>query len=118
NYKLPRMTSSGVRSEAVRRLLTAADIIFTAEDLADPNPAAKPFRIWSIFRTATIFVDNENPDNGPGVIIPQTTVSFNKFGPYFQNVTPNFLYEESFPGFAWASFDGTTNDPIVFPEGT
>lgn len=117
-YKLPRMTSSGVRTESVRRLVEFPDILFTAEDLADPVPSANPFGNPALSRQGNIFLENPSPDDGPGVIIPQTVITFNKLGPFFRNITPNFLYEDSFSGFAWGSFDGTTNNPIVYPEGT
>lgn len=118
SYKLPRMTSSGVSSESVRRLVEFPDILFTAEDLTDPVPSASPFSNTPLTRQGNIFLENPSPDDGPGVIIPQTVITFNKLGPFFENITPNFLYEESFQGFVWGSFDGTTNDPIVYPQGT
>ncbi|MEO5803084.1 MAG: hypothetical protein ABIR24_06105 [Verrucomicrobiota bacterium] len=115
SYKLP-LGSGG--SQSVRRLVDVPDILFMAEDLADPNPSANPFFNPVLTRRSNIYVDNPSPDDGPGVIIPQTTITFNKLGPFFRNITPSFLYEESFNGFVWGSFDGTTNDPIVYPEGT
>lgn len=117
-YKLPLRTESGLRSESVRRLIEIPDIIFMAEDIAPPAPGAFPFPIPLLFRQSNIFLDNPTPDEGPGVILPQTVISYNKIGPFFRQTTPNFLYEESFAGFVWGSFDGTTNDPIVYPEGT
>ena len=62
--------------------------------------------------------------NGPGVINGPIVLSFNKLGPYFYNAGPfpggqTFLDQlSSFPGFVWGSFDGTTNDPVVYPIGT
>jgi hypothetical protein len=62
---------------------------------------------------------------GPGVVIPSTEITFNKVGDIFGNGplganTNQFLSEftqTSFPLLAWASFDGSTNDPIVYPNG-
>ncbi len=58
-------------------------------------------------------------DFGPGVIFPPYRIVFNTVGPPLQNASPSFLTEESaiqLP--TWGVFDGTTNDPIVFPTGT
>jgi hypothetical protein len=69
---------------------------------------------------------------GPGLITPSTTVTFNKSGPVYYNYTglmdgtPYFTQTPGIDGsdlyyywyFVWSSFDGTTNDPVVYPNGT
>lgn len=115
NYKLQRETGS---SESVRRLVDYPDIVFRADDLAPESPSAQPFPIPAASRLANIFLENPDPDNGPGVILPQTIFTFNKLGPFFQQTTPSFIFEDAAAGFLWGSFDGTTNDPIVYPVGT
>ena len=56
---------------------------------------------------------------GPGTINPQTIITFHKASPQFFNITPFFLDEAtSIPGFRWGSFDGSTNEPVVYPQGT
>jgi hypothetical protein len=61
---------------------------------------------------------------GPGIIRPSVTIGFNKIYPVFIHQTPDFIdgpqVDGTFgglsQGFAWASFDGTTNAPIIFPR--
>jgi hypothetical protein len=63
---------------------------------------------------------------GPGTIDPATTVTFTKVGPVYVNVGPSFVIGPRDPNsanlfllyFLWGSFDGSTNDPIVYPNGT
>jgi len=105
----------------VERITTYPDIVFTAGDLG-----------WfaTSNRTGTAsWVNhadlNGNPGGaGPGVIRPPAVITFNNVGPWYIN-PGGFIYFGSpiivssevtgFPGFAWASFDGTTNGPIVYP---
>src|SRR5208282_5570769 len=66
-------------------------------------------------------------------ITTPTTISFNKVGPVYYNSYGDVLdgspYFNENPGsdisdlfygfyFIWASFDGTTNAPVVYPDGT
>ena len=51
-------------------------------------------------------------------------ITFNKVGPLLQNVYgTNFILDglsesASTTNFIWGSFDGSTNDPVVYPSGT
>jgi hypothetical protein len=70
---------------------------------------------------------------GPGTIVPPTTITFDKVGPVFFNsygdITNGTPYFTETPGgdvadsyyteyFVWASYDGSTNDPVLYPNGT
>jgi len=59
---------------------------------------------------------------GPGTIVSPSYFIYNKSGPYFLNFWPNsatLLAEGSQTPLAiWGSFDGSTNDPVVYPNGT
>jgi hypothetical protein len=57
---------------------------------------------------------------GPGVIQPMVILTFNNVGPMIYNNWPSFLTEVNplSSGFVWASFDGTTNAPFVYPQGS
>jgi hypothetical protein len=55
---------------------------------------------------------------GPGSIDPRFVITLNKVGPLRVNST--FFSDEAttlFTNFVWASFDSSTNDPIVYPNG-
>jgi hypothetical protein len=106
--------------QVVLRPIQLPDFIFTVEDI----------NLNSMFRTTTAnWINNDlltptSNQGGPGIIQGPITIAFNKIFPIFFNQTPNFVTEpvETGPfasfarGFSWASFDGTTNAPIVYPE--
>ncbi len=105
--------------QQIRRTLVQPDIIFTAGDLN---------ATFSVGRTVSR-INNDALNGqivlaGPGVIAPPFFLTFNKVGPFLVNVDftdPNVIdqmFEESaLQGFVWGSFDGTTNAPIIYPEG-
>lgn len=59
---------------------------------------------------------------GPGVQVAEgLRVIFSNVGPVFFNVYTgpgSFLAEQPFSEFLWGAFDGSTNEPFVFPQGT
>jgi hypothetical protein len=115
-YTLPAVFDNTVKNESIVRLLTRPDIVFAAADLSAGlfYPAYR--------RTTPDFLTVSNSFSsgaGPGVLSPQAVVTFNKVGPVLLNATPFFLDEiTATKGFLWGSFDGSTNDPIIYPQGT
>jgi hypothetical protein len=122
DYVLNEITNGVVNPRSIRRIITQPDFLFSAADL-DPGPATIPFQIVSFVRNLNFNAANALPGlAGPGTIEPSTTITFNKGLPIFENFRldpTRFLDELSqFPNFAWGSFDGTTNPPVVYPNGT
>ena len=69
---------------------------------------------------------NFNPANilpglaGPETINPATTITLDKGAPIYLNtaaVSPSPEIDQA-NFFAWGSFDASTNDPVVYPNGT
>jgi hypothetical protein len=109
------------------RIVRRPDILFTAEDLGTvfgiPTPYGRTFNY-----------QNNNALNGdanlagPGVIpgadgdqASQIRIFFSRVGPYYWNYHyPGDFYLNQAPPyhFAWGSFDGSTNTPIVYPTGS
>ena len=112
--------SSQATAQNFQRVLTQPDILFSAADL-EPGPSAINDAVIRLSRNVT-FNMNHVPSGlaGPGTIDPPATIIFNKVGPVIENYSPYFMSESAFYnlGFIWASFDGSTNDPIVYPNGT
>lgn len=114
------VTNSTLQSQTVQRILTQPDILFSAEDLGITDGTPNVFG-----RTDTAGWVNNDATNGqatldgPGVIQPQVVLTYSKIGPHFVN-QPAALMDElnASAGFAWGSFDGSTNPPVVFPVGT
>jgi len=111
-------TNNAVASQRVMRPITRPDFVFAVEDLLG-NIA---------FRTDTTGWINNDPltpeaqIGGPGVISPPITITFNMIFPIFLNQSPSFVTEPQpgdllgSRGFTWASYDGTTNAPVIYPE--
>jgi len=138
NYTMTLVTNSQAVVQNFQRLVTAPDFLFSAQDITSPNPPAVPsLSIGDYVRNLTFNQANVLPNlAGPGTITTPTTIGFNKVGPVYLNGTYNSTdvmdgspYFNENPGsdisdtfylpyFVWASFDGTTNAPVVYPNGT
>jgi hypothetical protein len=99
-------------------LFQAADLVFHPGDVGLGNPL--------VDRSLTF---NHNNVTGPGVIIPQQSFTFNSGGPVLDNYADlNLLDGQSYlkgynytnalfsSYFVWASFDGSTNLPVIYPQ--
>ncbi|HUA67803.1 MAG TPA: Ig domain-containing protein [Candidatus Saccharimonadales bacterium] len=118
-------TNGQIAIQHFQRVVTGPDILFSAVDYGD----------------ATIGTRNLNFDQGnvpaglagPGVINPPTTITFNKVGPIYFNGPLELYLTNGFlglgeltqtPGYpslgllTWASFDASTNPPVIYPDGT
>jgi hypothetical protein len=112
-YRLVAVTNSQPVVQTFERVVTSPDFLFTARDLLRT----------SALRTET--AGNFRTDNalrglaGPGNIEPNMEIVFNKVGPLLINFGPFFIDEATaITNFIWGSFDGSTNAPIVYPNGT
>ena len=113
------LTNSSVRQQVVSRVTVQPDIVFTAADLG-LTVANVPVRLT---RT-TSFVNNDGIAgvagrpilNGPGQIDGGVFITLTKIGPWLYNVGDT-TEEAGVRGYAWGSFDGSTNAPVVYPSG-
>ena len=127
HYSIPMATNNALQSLTVTRVVTAPDIIFTAGDLTFPGPS--PFQETPV-RSANFITYCAEVSPGaasagavvvtPSVISPEMVVTFNNSGQVYYNEGTQF-YDQNIAialGFVWASFNGSTNAPIPFPNGT
>jgi hypothetical protein len=128
------ITGSQIVTNNFRRVVTTPDFLFSAADIAaGPSTPAPPNPYVSALDRGLNF-DQSNALlglAGPGLITPPSTITFDKVGPVYFNYTglmdgtPYFTETPGNDGsdlyyffyFTWASFDGTTNDPVVYPDG-
>jgi hypothetical protein len=126
------VTNSQAVNQTFQRVVTMPDFIFSAADLAT-GPSSTPHPVvYTFSRNLNFDQSNILPGlAGPGLITPSTTITFDKVGPVYYNYTglmdgtPYFTETPGTDGsdlyyafyFVWASFDGTTNDPVVYPDG-
>ena len=132
-FTVVMVTNSQAVTQTFQRVVTTPDFIFSAADEASGG-AALPL-VASFARNLNFDQSNILPGlAGPGLITPSTTVTFDKVGPVYYNEYDTDLmdgtpYFSESPGydfsdlyfsyyFVWASYDGTTNDPVVYPNGS
>lgn len=124
-YQITAITNGAPVVQTFRRIITAPDILVSAQDLA-AGPAGAIFDAATV-RSFPRFNTQQVPNNqgGPGTIAPGVNISFNSVGPIYYNVGPfltltdgtiDFLQTNSFFLFQWGSFDASTNTPIVYPD--
>jgi len=118
-------TNSQLQIQIFQRIVTGPDILMSAVD----DTGANTFN-GTISRGINFNQINVLPGlAGPGTIDGSTTFFYNKVGTAFWNGpfpdTNSFIGSitavnetTEVPSVAWASFDATTNAPIVYPNGT
>ncbi len=116
-YHLTSVINSQAIKKTVRRIVTQPDFLFDAADLLNTR----------LLRSVTS--DNFNTANvlpllgGPGNIEPHMFITFNKIGLQIINTYDPFVTQlglgerQGLTNFVFASFDGSTNAPIVYPNG-
>ncbi|HXC97797.1 MAG TPA: hypothetical protein VN048_00545 [Verrucomicrobiae bacterium] len=108
-YQDAYLTNNTLQHQMLKRDVKQPDVLFTAAHLG----------FYQYSRTGTSnWVNNGAPlQNGPGVIQPPVAINFARVGPIFSPVDGMYSGPADFyagPS-GWASFDGSTNAPIVYP---
>jgi hypothetical protein len=127
DFDVVSQTTNNIRHvEHFRRIVTRPDILVAAGDgvltalpfveTVDHSTASAPsFNVSQI-------PPNPIPTAGPGTIEGPVNggpmvLTFNKIGPtYFNSATLFFAESDSIFYYQWASFDGSTNAPILYPN--
>ncbi|MGP8198896.1 MAG: hypothetical protein ACLQU4_05270 [Limisphaerales bacterium] len=123
HYSIPWVTNGVLQSLSVTRVVTAPDILFTAGNLTEPGP--NPYQETLVRSMNAPIIYGEAPQLGvgsvsPAVLPPELIVTFNNSGQVYYNESSTYADQASSVelGFIWASFNGSTNAPVVFPTGT
>jgi len=121
-YTMVSLTNSQWQLQHFVRVVTRPDILMDAQD----QGVANTFN-GTVFRNIN-FTPSPilNGLAGPGTIDTPSTFTYNKIGDSTWNGhdiqvidTEPFLGEyASIPSLAWASFDSSTNAPVLYPNGT
>jgi hypothetical protein len=128
-YTLVTVTNSGLVTNWYQRVVYKPDFLFTAQDTTDSAGLGFRSDTYPNFNTNNENLGLAGPGNiDPGVSGPNATAAieivFNKVGPLLENVyDPDFLLNgltesTATTNFIWGSFDGTTNAPVVYPDGS
>jgi hypothetical protein len=121
DFVLNEITNGVIHPRSIRRIITQPDFLFSASDQIG-GPAQFPIRLSAEVRNVNFNAANALPGlAGPGTIETPTTITLNKGLPAFENfrIDPFRFLDEltALPIFSWGSFDGTTNPPVVYPNG-
>jgi hypothetical protein len=119
-YSMVLMRNGQAGTVTFQRVVTAPDFVFSAQDMETGPSGIDEFR--NPFTRNVNFNQADVPAGhaGPGTIASPSTITYNTVGPDFENSNPSFLTGSSTNAdrnFIWSSFDGTTNTPIVYPNG-
>jgi hypothetical protein len=117
-YKDTYVTNGHKAKQTYQRVLVQPDIIFGASDMDISEWSRSSLTNWA----NNAAVNAQVVLAGPGVIQPAILIAFNNTGPTFVNLFDpagaSYLDEQSaYFNFAWGSFDGSTNEPVVYPVG-
>ena len=132
DYSMVVVTNNKAIIQHFRRIVTQPDFLFSAQDMAT-GPGDEP-GVTAQRRNVNFDTDNVLAGlAGPGTITSPSTIIFDKVGPVYFNsfgdVMDGTPYFTETPGgdigdqfyswyFVWGAYDGTTNAPVVFPDGT
>jgi hypothetical protein len=128
SYAVPWITNGALRSLRVTRTVTRPDIIFAAGNITGNNIGTAPID-YGIYpegynRTFNFVLNGFVPAGIDAVtaqvIAPEEIITFNNQTPAFENESPYFMDapEGAGPFLQWGSFNGTTNAPEVYPDGS
>ena len=127
-YTMGFVANSKLTSRKFTRVVTTPDFLLTAQDLV--GTVATGLAVPSVRRNLSFNQGNVLSGlAGPGTIQTPTVITYDKVGDIFENgsLAFNFLSTNEFlseftqtrlPVLTWASFDGTTNAPVLYPNVT
>jgi hypothetical protein len=110
------ISNSMVMHQSLERVVTQPDILFAADEFVASMGMAPAYA-----RTVTSNWWNSanaagSTNAGPGVIRPPIRITFGKRGPFVRSIEGNSLLYD-YEDLRWASFDGSTNPIVVYPQG-
>ena len=118
-YELVGITNSLPQIQTIERIVTKPDFLFTVQDMN--GAVARRTDADANFNTANILPGLA----GPGNIEPSMFILLDKVFPSLQNFfdplgANNFNLTEAgaITNFIWGTYDGSTNPPIIYPQGT
>lgn len=122
-YSMVLYTNGQYVTRWFQRVLTTPDFVLTAQDMEN-GPSSGWIHGNTVFRNVNFNQANELAGHaGPGIIDSPTTITYDEVGPDYENESSPYFLLNGPDGaygrwFIWGSFDGTTNAPVVYPNGT
>ena len=114
------MTNNQLVHQQLERVISKPDFIFSAYDGSRYTPTVYTCTGASNWLNNSAINGNADGE-GPGIIRPPINIAFQKYGPFNEGAdtgdTPPFN-SDYFSAGRWASFDGSTNPPMIFSDIT
>lgn len=108
------ITNGVLRQQTVARIISQPDFLFSAGDITSNFPGIASCDSPQASNWLNNATANGNTNGaGPGVIPPPIQITFGKIGPEFISSTSED--QATYIPEAWASFDGSTNAPVIYP---
>jgi uncharacterized membrane protein YgcG len=112
------ITNYNSRTQQIQRFLPQPDILFSAADLGVNANGIPLFTAHSMALVNQTAVNNPNLAlSGPGNIYPPYVLTFNKINQFLVN-RGGGGEPDGVEVFWWGSYDGTTKEPVIYPQGT
>jgi hypothetical protein len=110
------ITNGILKQQQVARIISQPDFLFSAGDVTYGIPGAAICTRTGTTNWLNNATANGNTNGaGPGVIQPQVQIIFNKLGRLFSTVGSTSDTEAVDESEFLASFDGSTNAPVIYP---
>lgn len=114
------MTNASVAHQQLERVVSKPDFIFSAfvPDISSPGIYACTGTSNWLNNSA---INGRADGEGPGIIRPQITIAFQKYGPGVDIAQTGGVSDydpDSFFADRWASFDSSANPPMIFSDLT
>jgi len=128
-YSMVLIQNGQANTVVFQRVLTGPDIVFRAQDMEYGPNGPGYLHHNALTRNVNFNQSYEVPAGGdgtggtagPGTINSPSIITYNKVGPDYENDNPSTMQgPKGVAGrwFIWSSFDGTTNLPVIYPNGT
>jgi hypothetical protein len=111
------VTNGVVFQQQLQRVVMQPDFLFSAGDTEPDYPVVVPYS-----RSGTSnWINNADanqgtPGSGPGIITPPVRITFTALGKQTLVQGTNLVQQVSDESYYWASFDGSSNSPVVYPN--
>jgi hypothetical protein len=121
-YSMVLMRNGQASTVVFQRVVTRPDILFMGQNLSKGGNDSI-FYFNTLARTMPNWINSRVAANlaGPGISDPTSSgivITFNTVGPVYVNTDSSFLFGPGGASMIWGSFDGSTNMPVVYPNGT
>ncbi len=120
-YTSFEVTNSQAIARQVRRVVIDPDFLFASSDLV----VGDVINVYHRTDTSNFSTNVLAELAGPGTIEPNIRIGFNRVGPILENVYDPGQVNSGLGqaqartnAWIWASFDASTNEPVIYPNGT